>query len=347
MNKAVRFAALSLVVVNLSGCVVEMVTGSIAEASFASETPESVGLAPANFRGQSCPELALQREHAESSISYTGEHADYVQKHGRWRLASVEQVEREQGCLAGTTFDQAATVDYVAKHPEAAKELESRLPPSARSRSSDGTGTQPSANSHQPGVTAPQPKASTVSPPPSIGSGFGSTSLVSGLPQTSFAQLLAQETPEKYKGKSCEYLRLAYVRSEELLAADSPERRALGAGKKTAISQILNGRDCPPLSTAGHGRIGAAISSIDPVKAARLGMPLKGTSVEKIMPNGNAEKAGLRFADVIVSIDAISVDDDIDFLVAMGKMPIGSNMLLKVWRKDGFIDIPVLIGPPT
>lgn len=344
MNRTVCFAALSLVMVNLSGCVVEMING-ISDASFASETPESVGLAPANFRGQSCLELALQRERAEYAISHVGEHADYVQKHGRWRLASAEQVEKEQGCLAGTTSTQASAIEYVAKHPESAKELESKLPPGARSRSSNGAA--PSVNSGSPVVTADQPKTSAVTPTPSIGPGLGSTSLVSGLPQTSLAQWIAQETPEKYKGKSCEYLRQAYARSEALLAVDTPETKALGASKKTAIDQVLNGRDCPPLVTAGRGRIGVTIVSLDPVKAARLGMPLKGTSIEKVAPGGNAEKAGLRYADVIVSIDTTSVGDDIDFLVAMGKVSIGSNMLLKVWRKDAFIDIPVLVGPPA
>ena len=345
MKRAVCFAALSFVMVNLSGCVVEMINSTIAEASFASETPESVGLAPANFRGQTCLQLALNRERADSEILYIGEHADYVQKQGRWRLASVQQVEQEQGCLAGITSSQAAAVEYVAKHPEAAKELESKLPPAARSRSSDAAGA--SAKSLSPAVTADQPKASTVTSPPTFASGYGSTSLVSGLPQTSLAQWIAQETPEKYKGKSCEYLRQAQARSGELLAVNTPETQALGASKKTAIDQALNGRDCPPLVTAGRGRIGVTIGSLDPVKATRLGMPLKGTSIEKVAPGGNAEKAGLRFADVIVSIDTTSVGDDIDFLVAMGKVSIGSNVLLKVWRKDAFIDVPVLVGPPT
>ncbi|MGF0237588.1 PDZ domain-containing protein [Rhodococcus sp. IEGM1300] len=344
MNRTVCFAALSLVMVNLSGCV-DILAGAISQASSENETPESVGLAPANFRGKTCVELALNRERADSEITYTGEYTDYVRKQGRWRLASVEQVEQEQGCLAGITSSQASAVEYVAKHPEAAKELESKLPPAARSRSSDAAA--PSANSSSPAVTADQPKTSSVTSPPSFAPGFGSTSLVSGLPQTSLAQWIAQETPEKYKGKSCEYLRQAYARSNEMLAVDTPETQVWGASKKTAIDQVLSGKDCPPLVTASRGRIGVTIGSLDPVKAARLGMPLKGTSIEKVAPGGNAEKAGLKYADVIVSVDSTSVGDDIEFLIAMGKVSIGSNVLLKVWRKDAFIDIPVLVGPPT
>ncbi|MVV52321.1 PDZ domain-containing protein [Pseudomonas sp. PB120] len=344
MNKVISFAALSLVMVNLSGCIVEMVTGSIAEASFASETPESMGMSPANFRGQSCLQLAVERQNAGYLISHTGEHAEYVQKHGRWKLASIEQVEQEQGCLAGTTVQQAGAVEYVAKHPEAAKELESQLPPGARSPAGPGAA---STNAGSPVITASQPIKPAVTPPQNFGPGYGSASLASGLPQTSLAQWIAEETPEKYKGKSCEYLRQAYARSNEILAVNTPEAQAWGASKKTAIDQVLSGKDCPPLVTAVRGRIGVSIGSIDPVKAARLGMPLKGASVEKVAPGGNAEKAGLKYADVIVSVDTTSVGDDIDFLLAVGKVSIGSNTLLKVWRKDAFIDIPVLVGPPA
>jgi hypothetical protein len=349
MCRLISLAVVALMTASLTGCPgpVEFINMGL-DASYDAETPESVGMAPANYRGRSCSDLAYERERANSTLNFNpgnGKDYSYAHKHFRWQVASISQVEMEQGCLAGITSSQASAVEYVAKHPEAAKELESKLPPAARSRSSDAAG--PSANSSSPAVTADQPKTSTVTSPPSFGPGFGSTSLVSGLPQTSLAQLIAQESPEKYKGKSCEYLRQAHARSGELLAVNSPETQALGASKKTAIDQVLNGKDCPPLVTAGRGRIGVTIVSLDPVKAARLGMPLKGTSIEKVAPGGNAEKAGLRYADVIVSIDTTSVGDDIDFLVAIGKVSIGSNMLLKVWRKDAFIDIPVLVGPPA
>lgn len=118
-----------LMATTISGCVGQMLIDSAAQASLDSETPESEGETAAHYRGKSCLELAIDRDAAMASVRYTGEHSSYVQKHGNWKLAAVEQVEREQGCLAGTTIDQAGDIDYVSKHPESAKEF--NLPPGA------------------------------------------------------------------------------------------------------------------------------------------------------------------------------------------------------------------------
>lgn len=118
-----------LMATTISGCVGQMLLDSAAQASLDSETPESEGETAAHYRGKSCLELAIDRNAAMTSVRHTGEHSSYVQKHGYWKLAAVEQVEREQGCLAGTTIDQAGDIDYVSKHPESAKEF--NLPPGA------------------------------------------------------------------------------------------------------------------------------------------------------------------------------------------------------------------------
>lgn len=327
----------------LTGCV-EMVAGTLSDMSDAAETPENVGRAPANYRGKSCLELAIDRKNAGILIQHTGEHADYVQKQGRWEMASVEQVEREQGCMAGTTVEQAGAIDYVTKHPEAAKELQSKLPLGAKiPGNSQLAAAAPTESPVSKASPSPTPVMAPISP---SGPGWGSISLVSGLPQTSLTQLIAKETPEKYQGKSCDYLRQAYAGSEQLIADSMPEAKALGGSKKVAISQVLDHRDCPPLVTTGRGRIGVSVGEMDPIKASRLKMPLRGVSVERVIPGGNAEKAGIAFADVIVSVDAAPVGDDVEFLLAMSKVPIGTSAQFKVWRQGTFIDVSVLVGPP-
>lgn len=338
MSRIVSFAALSLVMVSLSGCVDQMVLQSIAEVSLESETPESVNLAPANFRGKTCLELAVERKNADILISHTGENADYVQKHGRWTFASVEQVEQEQGCMAGTTVDQAGAIDYILKHPESLKELESDLPPGGLEYIKAGGKLPASTYAAQPAATASLP-ASAPQPTANL---QGSTS-ESGLPQTSLAQLIAKETPEVYHGKSCDYLNMALIRSEQLGA----EFRRLADSKKKVINQALSGRACPPPSPFLPGRVGAAISSMDPIKAARLGMPLEGASIEKVSPGGPADRAGLQFADVIVKVDGAPVRDDIDFLVGINKIPTGSSTLLQIFRKGAYANVSLVLGPPV
>lgn len=125
-------AGIVLIATSLSGCVGQMLLDSAAQSVLDSETPESTGKAPANYRGHTCSHLASEREWAIKLINYDGGDRgdrEYLAKQGRWQLSSVEQVEREQGCLAGTTSRQAGEIDYVMKHPESASQF--NLPPGA------------------------------------------------------------------------------------------------------------------------------------------------------------------------------------------------------------------------
>lgn len=344
MRRLISFAVIALTTASLTGCPgpVEFINMGIA-ASDDAETPESVGLAPANFRGKTCLELAVDRKNSDILISHTGEHADYVQKHGRWTHASIEQVEREQGCMVGTTLKQAGAIDYILKHPESLKELESDLPPGGLEYIKAGGKLPASAYVAQPAATSLVP--ATKLQPSNVGP-WGSISLT-GYPQTSLAQWIARETPGAYQGKSCEYLHIALVRSEQMMELSEDEPKAWGLSKKKAISQVLSNRDCPPPTPYLIGRTGAWITPIDPVKAPRLGLPFAGASVEKLQPGGPALLAGVQFADVIAAVNGVQIGDDVDFLVAINKVPTGSTALLQIWRKGGYVTAPLVLGPPT
>lgn len=166
-----------------------------------------------------------------------------------------------------------------------------------------------------------------------------------GLPQTSLAGWIAQETPARYQNRSCDYLNQALVYSRAMEDFTTPEAQAWGAYKRVAVRKVFDSRDCPAWNGNGAGRIGASVSGMDPVKASRLNMPAQGASVQSVLPGGNAERAGLKFADVVVSVDATAVTDAEEFLVAIGKLDTGSTAMLKVWRGNGFIDVPVQVGP--
>lgn len=164
--------------------------------------------------------------------------------------------------------------------------------------------------------------------------------------QTSLAQSAAEERPSAYQGRSCDYLQQALAVSRAMEASTMPEAQALGAYKRVAVRQVLDSRDCPAWNSSGLGRSGASISPMDPIKASRLNMPTQGTSMEVIKPGGNAERAGLKFADVVVAVGTTPVNDHIDYLVAIGAMPTGSIAQLKVWRRGSFLYLPLVVGPP-
>ncbi|MDD0843168.1 hypothetical protein [Pseudomonas sp. Gutcm_11s] len=110
----------------LTGCAVGIANEVMFDAYASTETPENSGEAPANYRGKDCVALAVERGVQERLVADSD---DYVRKHANWALASIQQVERESGCMPGITSLQAAMVDQVLKHPESLKELESQLPP--------------------------------------------------------------------------------------------------------------------------------------------------------------------------------------------------------------------------
>ena len=168
----------------------------------------------------------------------------------------------------------------------------------------------------------------------------------SGLRQTSLAQWIAAETPAKYQTRSCDYLQQALARSKQMEAATNVQTQAWGASKRVAVRQVLDSKDCPAWNASGSGRTGAYITPIDPIKAPQLNMPSQGASVEGVIPGGNAERAGLKFTDVVVAVGPTPVADDVDYLVAIGKMPTGSTAMLKVWRQGSFVTVPVEVGPP-
>lgn len=132
LKNKVRIPVVALLSFALAGCGQALIS-AYADAQADSETPESVGEVASKYRGQSCSELALAREHAVSETTRIGRHTEYSQKHGRWKLAAVEQAEREKGCVLGISFVEANTLEYIAKNPGSAKELDSKLKsPAAR-----------------------------------------------------------------------------------------------------------------------------------------------------------------------------------------------------------------------
>ncbi|WKL15069.1 PDZ domain-containing protein [Comamonas testosteroni] len=132
LNNVFKFVAVVLLSLTLAGCGQSLIT-AVAVNQLSSETPESVGEVASKYRSQSCAELASEREHALSETTRIGEHTEYSQKRGRWKLAVVEQVEKEKGCVLGISSSEAHILEFISKNPSTAKELDSKLKsPAAR-----------------------------------------------------------------------------------------------------------------------------------------------------------------------------------------------------------------------
>jgi len=301
MCRLISLAVVALTAASLTGCPgpVEFINMGL-DASYDAETPESVGMAPANYRGRSCSDLAYERERANSTLNFNpgnGKDYSYAHKHFRWQVASISQVEMEQGCPS------VAPTEAIPPSPVKG------VPLSAAER--------------------------------------GSVSPTTGLPQTSISQWLVKETVEKYQDRSCEYLQMALSMSVRAEATADADARSLAAAQKKAVGEVLATRSCPPPVPFLSGRLGAKISAVDPIKAARLGMPLSGASIEQVTPGSSASRVGLMFADVVVAVGETRVGDDIDFLVALNKIPTGSTVVLKVWRNGAYGLFPAVLGQPT
>lgn len=160
---------------------------------------------------------------------------------------------------------------------------------------------------------------------------------------SSLEEFLAKETVTKYQSRSCDYLHLSLSEADKLIASPNPIAPQVGHAKKTVVTQVLQGKNCPPLSPLA-GRIGASIDTIDPVKAPQLKLPAVGVWIDGVSSGSNAEKAGLSRGDVVVAINDKPVEDVIDFRLAIGQSAIGSTARLKVWHAQKFYDAPVLIG---
>lgn len=234
--------------------------------------------------------------------------ADETSWGGRVALDAAEQVIKEKGCTVPSTSVTAAAVATPAAPVE----------------------------------RDPASFAAVIATPPAA---WGPTS-PGGLRKSTLGQWIARETPEKYQGRSCDYLSQALANTKVYEAQTDLGTQAWGASKRVAFKKAMEGRNCPEWTANGSGRTGVRISAVDPIKAPQLNMPTQGASVELVTPGGNGERAGLKFADIIVAVDAVPIADEVDYLAIVGRKPTGSTALLKVWRNNAFVDIPLVVGPP-
>lgn len=205
----------------------------------------------------------------------------------------------------------------------------------------------PTASAAQP-ATPGSPPASVAPVAQAVPAQQVAPAAVGGPAQSPMSYWIGAEKPEKYRSRSCEYLQQGLLRSERLIATNTAEGIVLGTHANKAVKEVLASRDCPAAAGYPNGRLGADLSTVDPVKAARLGMPKTGVSMERINPGRPAEKAGAKVADVVVAVGATPIADDIDLQVELAKIPTGSSAMLTIWRSGNYITLAVeLQAPPA
>lgn len=109
ISTGLKILTIALASITLSGCL-----QAIYATREAAETPDSEGIVPAKYRGESCAMLAAQRELAVDEATRPSNYTEYMRKHARWKLAAIEQVEREKSCLLGITADEANALELMA-----------------------------------------------------------------------------------------------------------------------------------------------------------------------------------------------------------------------------------------
>lgn len=163
---------------------------------------------------------------------------------------------------------------------------------------------------------------------------------------TELQALIAQETPDRYRPKSCGYIEIALGEVPTYQASPEPLVRQIGVLRNAAAGQVWAEKGCKTANLP-QGRIGAKLDTIDQRRAQALSAPSAGVVVLGTLPGSTAQQAGLLPQDVVVAVDSQPVADVIDARLEIAKAAVGSQVKLMVWRARAFSVIPVTVGPAT
>ncbi|MGE8498911.1 MAG: S1C family serine protease [Pseudomonas sp.] len=190
-------------------------------------------------------------------------------------------------------------------------------------------------------TTAAQGTSEVATPAPAV-----APATTTGQPyRTDVERYAAEETHENYRGRSCDYLHAQIIVAQWTITEQDPEVSQWGQKMHSVVSQVLTEEGCPPAAWSG-GRIGAQITTVDPLKAAPLGMPTVGVLIKNTVPGSPAQQAGLLRGDIILAVDDKPVADAAEFMAHVLKQPVGTWIKAKVWRGVAF-DVAVLVSTPA
>ncbi|WP_188259116.1 S1C family serine protease [Azospirillum tabaci] len=190
-----------------------------------------------------------------------------------------------------------------------------------------------------------------------VGLAVGAASSASGSEASMTADVAAA-----YRGTNCPTL-------EALLKAYNDPLPTLGGRERqaqlihiTAVRQLMAEQRCPAADTAGpgtagsaaapaatrepQGAMGAAVVPLTAQVAQAVGLESpRGLVVTALMPGKAAERSGIRAGDVILEVRGVAVDDAVQMRRALGAVPSGQSVLVKLWRARELREL--IVGPIT
>lgn len=93
-----------------------------------------------------------------------------------------------------------------------------------------------------------------------------------------------------------------------------------------------------------RGYIGVNITDIDAKKAEALGLDrYRGVLVERLVPGGAGEAAGVKVGDAIVEVDGKAVESANQLQARVGMHHPGDKISLKIWREGKYVSVPVTL----
>jgi hypothetical protein len=117
------------------------------------------------------------------------------------------------------------------------------------------------------------------------------------------------------------------------LALEQVTGKPLAAFERDWRSWML-GRTPPVMSTGRNG----------PFLGARLEQALDGISIEEVIPNGPAAKAGLHRGDEITGLNANDVRDVLSFMPMLSEHKVGESVTLQIHRGTAYLNVPLVLG---
>lgn len=120
----------------------------------------------------------------------------------------------------------------------------------------------------------------------------------------------------------------------------------MGISFAVPIDEVM--RVAEQLRTSGkvtRGRIGVLIGEVTKDVAESLGLPrAQGALVQRVEPDGPAEKGGLEVGDIILRFDGAAVERSTDLPRLVGATKPGTRSTVTVWRKGARKDIVLTVA---
>jgi serine protease Do len=108
---------------------------------------------------------------------------------------------------------------------------------------------------------------------------------------------------------------------------------------KIVVEQLIKGKKVV------YGWVGIGIQDLNYQLSQYFQLPSPdGVLIEKIMPGGPAESAGLKEGDIILEADGVKIRNSGNLIKYIGTAAVGKKVSLKILRDGKSMEVPVIVG---